>query len=335
MDQKLVELAVSEGVEFKSNYLVESASLNRVLRKEQFRDGIWTVNMKDNDEIVHHIRCRVLVCADGAYSSLARNLSGLTEDEAPVLKPANGIGCRAFSKPGSHCFRADDVTFYPKDMLPGHFRMSSELEGYLNLTCTSFSYDSTIREWQLPIYIKNQFQTVINTDPWIKACLGPKCELTISQTAPICTGGIPKSYFPNGLIIGDASGHQDPFTGDGLQYGMAAAQMAADVIKNAFTKNNFSESSFKKYENKWKRAFGWDFYWSNKMMWLASKFPMLIDATSLVIHKQGLKAILLWAHVRAGLKSKWEVVLWYLRPDVSWLMCYYIVNLWLRKQDIL
>lgn len=335
LDHKLVEAAIGAGVEFKSKHTVHSASLNRVIRSELYKDGIWTVHMKDENNEDQSIRCRVLVCADGAESNLARNLGGLTEDECPIVKDPNGIGCRVFSRPNTHCFSADDVTFYPKEMLPGHFRMSSELEGYLNLTCTSLTFDTLFHSWQLPIYIKNQFENAMKSDPWIKACLGTKCELTSFQTAPMSTGGIPKSYFPNGLIIGDACAQQDPFTGDGLHYGMVAAKMAAEVIKNAFHMNNFCESMFKKYDNQWKRSFSWDFYWSNKFMWIIGKCPILMDATSLVVHRQGIKAILFWAYIRAGLKSKWEAVLWFLRPDVSWLMCYYIVNLWLKKRDIL
>lgn len=333
MDFKLLKAAERAGVEVKTFFEVESATLNRIHTNKNVEDGIWNILIRDKEtNTTTTIRSKVLVCADGAKSHTANNLNGLTFDESPASSIAshNGIGCRAFAKPYTHEFRADDVSFYARDILPGCFRISAELNDYLNLSCFSLPYGDVLA-WHIPRYISTLFDRLTKSEPWINASLGSKRELSSIQTAPIRVGGISKSYFPQGLIIGDAAGQQDPLTGDGLQYGMTASKIAAEVIVNAFKKNNFSEAVFKRYDNKWKKCFKWDFFWSKQIAKLISKFPILVDATALVIQRQGIKAIIFWAAARAGIKSKWEVILWYLRPDVSWLMCFYLINLWWKN----
>lgn len=110
-------------------------------------------------------------------------------------------------------------------------------------------------------------------------------------------GGIRRSYMPHGLILGDAAGQQDPLTGDGLQYGMRAAQIAAEVIGRCFQRNDFSMSAFKKYDDAWKSLFGWDFLWGKFIVSIMARYPRLIDATAKVIQRKGMKAILFWALV--------------------------------------
>lgn len=58
------------------------------------------------------VQGRVLVCADGAPSRMARQL-GL------VHGPAQTSCSRAYIEGGSHRFKADGVLFYNKSLLPG------------------------------------------------------------------------------------------------------------------------------------------------------------------------------------------------------------------------
>jgi len=102
---------------------------------------------------------------------------------------------------------------------------------------------------------------------------------------------------PHGLILGDAAGHQDPLTGDGLQYGMRAAKIASDTIGRSFQQNDFRMAAFKRYQDQWKALFGWDFFWAKFIVSVMAKYPRLIDATTKVIQRKGMKAILFWALV--------------------------------------
>lgn len=278
------------------------------------------------------ILARLIVCADGANAHVARNLTGLRPDESPSvhLGPPNAVGCRSFAKHRTHYCRADEVSFYTRDTLPGHFRISSELEDFLNLSCfvlPSDNYSTT----QLPLHAVHQFNKALQ-EPWINATLGPTRQLTPVRAAPMRVGGVHRTYFPHGVIVGDAAGHTDPLSGDGLQYGLRAARMAADTLSRALTERNYSMSSMQRYEKEWKSAFGWDFFWGRQIVYLMARFPILVDAVTLVIQRHGMKAISFWALAKAGSKSKWELILWFLRPDVAWLMAFYSLNLWMRKR---
>lgn len=359
LDKKLMEAATKAGASLKENVCVKSAHLHRDTRKvgrfghahhrhrhnpegenaedesETIEGDHWMIHVVSSDGhrvIESPIYARLLVCADGANSNIARNLTGLAPDESPspFLGPPNAAGCRAFAKHRTHHCRADEVSFYTRDLLPGSFRISSELEDYLNLSCFVLPSDD-YNTSQLPLHALQQFNHAIR-EPWINATLGPACQLTPVKSAPMRVGGIHRTYFPHGLIVGDAAGQTDPLSGDGLPYGMRAAQMAASTLARALAEGKFGSPSMQRYEQAWRQAFGWDFFWGRQIVYLMARFPILVDAVSLVIQRQGMKAIAFWALAKAGSKSKWELILWFLRPDVAWLMVFYVINLWLKRK---
>jgi flavin-dependent dehydrogenase len=65
--------------------------------------------------------------------------------------------------------------------------------------------------------------------------------------------GPPKTYFDRVLLVGDAASQVKPWSGGGLVYAMRCAQIAAGVLTNA---DDFSESSLRAYELKWKKSVG-------------------------------------------------------------------------------
>jgi flavin-dependent dehydrogenase len=68
--------------------------------------------------------------------------------------------------------------------------------------------------------------------------------------------GPPRTYFDRVLLIGDAAAQVKPWSGGGVIYSLTAAEIAANVIKDAKRENDFSERFLKKYEHEWKKAFG-------------------------------------------------------------------------------
>jgi flavin-dependent dehydrogenase len=158
--------------------------------------------------------------------------------------------------------------------------------------------------------------------------LGPNAKLEKMKAGSLRLGGIPKSFDDHLLIIGDAAGHIDPLTGEGIQYAMDGAKYAADVIIEAFQKNDFSGKTLSKYHKRWVREFGHEFYWSMKMSLFLYKFPIMLDAAAAVIQKRGAKFLAEWALVMTGGKSK----LWFLRPDVGLLIFIEAIRLSLTRK---
>jgi flavin-dependent dehydrogenase len=67
--------------------------------------------------------------------------------------------------------------------------------------------------------------------------------------APIRLGGIPQSFARQLLLIGDAAGHVDPLTGEGIHTAMIAGKIAAHVVDEMNKKTNFSLAACKAYGN--------------------------------------------------------------------------------------
>eukprot|EP00951_Prasinocladus_malaysianus_P043689 scaffold549800_cov46-Prasinocladus_malaysianus.AAC.1 len=71
--------------------------------------------------------------------------------------------------------------------------------------------------------------------------------------------GIKASYGDHIMICGDAAGHIDPVTGEGIHTGMMAAKAASETILDMVQTGDFSEASGRPYHDKWMKSFGYDF----------------------------------------------------------------------------
>lgn len=70
-----------------------------------------------------------------------------------------------------------------------------------------------------------------------------------------------KTYSDNLLIVGDAAGHVNPLTAEGIYYSMVSAKYAAHVSMEALSENNLTKNKLKKYEKEWKKEIGADLKW--------------------------------------------------------------------------
>ena len=78
---------------------------------------------------------------------------------------------------------------------------------------------------------------------------------------PVQTGGL--------VLVGDASGFIDPFTGEGIYLSLRSAEIASDVIDQCFKRNDFSKDALAVYERARKKEF-------NKKFLLSKIFQRLI-----------------------------------------------------------
>ncbi len=75
------------------------------------------------------------------------------------------------------------------------------------------------------------------------------------------------------LAIGEAAGHVKTSTGGGIYYALLSAELAVEVLLNAFRQGNFTAQSFSGFDRYWRTAFGKELlvgYFARK---LASCFP--------------------------------------------------------------
>src|SRR5262249_47398744 len=117
-------------------------------------------------------------------------------------------------------------------------------------------------------------------------------------------GGVPRSYGEHCLVVGDAAGQIDPLTGEGIQYGMDAAEIAAATLDEAFRAGDWSARRLAPYQERWMRAFGRDFRWSRMMAMTCARYPGLLDASASVVARRGSEFLEVWAEIMTGVRPK-------------------------------
>ncbi|MEM2906395.1 MAG: NAD(P)/FAD-dependent oxidoreductase [Candidatus Bathyarchaeia archaeon] len=79
-------------------------------------------------------------------------------------------------------------------------------------------------------------------------------------------GGIPlgptlASTFDDGvLFVGDAAGFVNPITGEGVHYALTSGHLAALTAAEALDEEDYSAEFLRRYERRWKKQFGLDFF---------------------------------------------------------------------------
>jgi len=71
-------------------------------------------------------------------------------------------------------------------------------------------------------------------------------------------GPIPKTYHNRLLVVGDAASHVKPTTGGGVIMGLTCARIAGETAAQALRHNSLSEGFLSHYEERWRRAIGFD-----------------------------------------------------------------------------
>jgi len=80
-----------------------------------------------------------------------------------------------------------------------------------------------------------------------------------------------KYHTDNVMLIGDAAGHCDSMTGDGIYHAMAAGKLAASVAAEAVSRGSYSEETLSMYPAKWSLTGGRELNWSRERLEVVSK----------------------------------------------------------------
>jgi flavin-dependent dehydrogenase len=283
MDDILIKTAVKAG-----SILVEKYTVKEVSFVES--KGYWSIHPKNVEKSVYY--AKILVLADGASSSIAQSLG--------IIKgPPQAVCSRSYVKAGTYKFDQDGIIVIPTNLVPGYCALLREADDDLVFCCYIIPLGKIRNDNLYKIH-----HDLIENNPYITEALGPDAELEEMKAAPIRFGGTSQSYDNQLLIIGDAAGMIDPLTGEGLQYAMDAAEIAANVIIDAFRINNFTKKFFQRYQKKWMKSFGKDFKWSIRMARFCAKHPIFFDAFASLSQKKGDKFMVEWGKIMTGSKRK-------------------------------
>lgn len=246
----------------------------------------------------------MIVAADGAKSSISRKI-GL------VTSKTNTIWSRSFVKPDTHKFIADFAIFHPPELSPGFFIITREVEDYLSLCCYVMP-GGKITPDQLPEIHKQ----IIENNEQVKNTLGDNIVMTEIQCSHVRVGGVHKYYCDQFVVVGSAAGHLDPLNGQGIQYAIIGANLAAKTIKEGFERGDLSSYQLQKYQTRVDKAFGWDLWMSSFLAKILYYFPKILDATASMIKRNGKGPLKLWLAARSGRGSKFQ----FIRPDIIFMI---------------
>lgn len=223
---------------------------------------------------------------------------------------------RAFVEGGTHNTNFDGVCFYQPESLPGYSAIFRHPKDELNycyylIPCGKDGMCGDVSEADLP----RLHNDAIKNDPFISRSLGPNAKIERMRAAPLRLGsqGVPQSYGEHLLIIGDAAGHIDPLTGEGIHTAIQGGKIAGGVLADMKQGGDYSAKSTRVWEQRWFAEFGHDFKMSQYMAVAVWKCPILLDACASEMQRKGDVMMSKWAEIMTGMQPK----TYFLQPHVA------------------
>jgi geranylgeranyl reductase family protein len=281
LDARIVGAAAAKGAELEEGFKVTDAVFDPAA-------GRWRIISDDGAEV----SATVLVAADGASSLLARSL-GLVE------RRAEAVCSSVYIKGGTHDFDCDGIVYYPDFLLPGYAALFREADDDL-VFCTYIIPGGRAK----PEDLKELHHRILTEYEPVASAVGPKAEIEEMKAAPLRLGGEKRTYGDHVLVVGDAAGHIDPLTGEGIQYALDAGQIAAQVLRRCFDTKDFSEKRLERYQREWIKSFGRDFAWSARMAAVSARRPVFLDAFASLSNRKGDRFMSRWGMIMTGSKPK-------------------------------
>ena len=221
---------------------------------------------------------KIIIGADGVNSVVTQKLKhSISKLDTQNLNKC--LGLRAYYKNVTG-FNNDNFIelFFFRDILPGYFWLFPLPDNTANVGIGMLSSHVKKRK----INLKKTMLDIILNNPVISSRFrnALMVEDVKAYSLPLCTKKISISG-DRFLLLGDAASLIDPFTGEGIGNAMLSGRIAADIIKQAFGKNDFSPLMLQNYDK-----ILYDKIWNeikiSKILQKLSNYPYLFN---LVINK--------------------------------------------------
>ncbi len=211
---------------------------NKIISAKKSEDHIKFRTSKNNK----NIRCKLLVGADGPFSTIRKwfNFSEPTE----ILK---GIGAEITNTNLDPNFVE---IFLGRNVAPGFFAWiiptnKSGTKARTGLCISPDMSNFTPKHFLLNLFKNKQFSDFFKN-----------VEITKRIGGAIPLGPLKKTYADNMLLVGDAAAQVKPTSGGGIYTGLLCASHCITVAEAALQKNNFSQQILKKYQKMWSADIG-------------------------------------------------------------------------------
>jgi menaquinone-9 beta-reductase len=233
LDRVLVERARSLPVEVRERHRVTG-----LLRE---RGAVVGVKAEDPDGAPVEIGGRLVIGADGRASVVARTLGLLRRHRLKRLalirhvSGVEGLGDRG------------EIYVDP----PDYSILNPVAPGIVNLSLVVPLSHARPYAGRLEIFMDARLRQLRHVGPRLA---GMKAEGPLMAMGPLAyrvreprVGGV--------LLVGDAAGFYDPFTGEGLYTALRSAELLADVVQRALTRGDLSAAALAPYARARRAAF--------------------------------------------------------------------------------
>jgi len=231
LDQFLVNMAANKGAKLIKEKVI---ALKR-------KKDLWEVKTARESYLV-----RTLIGADGVNSLVRRNIT------KPLGKTDMGV-CYGYLVRG---LEKEDVTLRFLSHGKGYIWVIPRKEHTsLGISCTEISYSHGL-ERELDMFIAQHYPYVKKISKW--AALIPNIKDVKTFRVPLAG--------PNWILIGDAAGHVNPISGEGIVYALLDGELAAQAV---------FEDNPRLFDKLWREVYGWSLFTSIKLRKCISKKTML------------------------------------------------------------
>lgn len=235
-DHFLFKAAVRRGAQDYTGYRLTNAQFDQL-------GNLWTLTLKNQCGATTGIRCRTLVGADGAGSRV-RRLAGLERNR----NRHTSLALRAYARAeglAEQTMRFD----YLESLIPGYAWTFPLAEGMVNIGIYIHKLDFKRAKRRLESYLDEYLGylrgkgIVIENLDGIKAHPLPLA----SQPPPLVPG-------QQVALIGDAASMIDPFTGEGIHFGIWAGRALGRAVSECAPGGNV-QTGLKRYANAYAEQF--------------------------------------------------------------------------------
>jgi len=213
--------------------IIENFNVNDLLYENNKIIGISGKHKKE----VHQIYAPLILGCDGAKSTIARKLGFHTEDQENT---AIAIRCYYEGVKGL----TDQIELHFVDeVLPGYFWLFPAGDNIANIGLGLSKKFAKKDERKL-----SQILDEVTASPYFKDRFSDAKKLEKPKGWSLPLGRIQRPSYGDGfMLLGDAAGLIDPFTGEGIGNAMASAKFAVEVASEAKKNNDYSKDVLSKY----------------------------------------------------------------------------------------
>lgn len=244
--------------------VIENFTVTDLLTEEGTVTGVK--GKIDSSEDIKEYHGKIIMGADGYNSIVARTL-GLYEHDPKHWV----VALRCYYKDIKGL--TDQIELhYVDEVVPGYFWIFPMEENYANVGI------GMLHQYikQNNVDLKSALEKAINS-PFFKERFANATPMEKPMGWNLPVGSKKRKNYGNGfMLLGDAAGLIDPFTGEGIGNAMYSARIAVEIAKEAIKKNDVSEKTlFAYYERLWK-AIGNELKVSHKLQKIG-KYPFMLN----------------------------------------------------------